>query len=98
MPVTNNASAVLAAPPPEVPSQQADTPDQIPMQPQAPQAPAVPSSVSPAQADMVHHSVFGRAVKALVNAAHGQETSYRVNPETGATEESTSPEIGRAHV
>jgi len=93
MPVTNNASAVLAAPPPEVPTQQADTPDQIPMQPQAPQAqaPAVPSSVSPAQQDMVHHSVFGRAVKALVNAAHGQETSYRVNPETGATEESTSP-------
>jgi hypothetical protein len=96
MPVTNDASTTLAAPaPPDVPVQQSPTPDQIPMQPQAPSAPAVPSSVAPAASpEMVRHSIMGRAVQALVHAAHGNETSYEVNPQTGETEATTTP--GRA--
>jgi hypothetical protein len=95
MPVTANASNTLAAPaPPDVPVQQSPTPDQIPMQPQPqasqPQAPAVPASVSPAQAELVHHSIMGRAVQALVHAAHGNETSYQVNPQTGAMEQTVT--------
>jgi len=90
-PVTNDASSTLVGQaPPDVPVQQSPIPDQIPMQPaQQPQAPATP--LPPASPEMVHHSIVGRAVQALVHAAHGQETSYQVNPQTGETEATTSP-------
>jgi len=94
MPVTNDAASVLGQAPPDVPTQQSQTPDQIPMQVQAPQpqAPAVPSSVAPAASpDMVHHSILGRAVKALYASAHGQDTAYNVNPQTGEMETTTTP-------
>jgi hypothetical protein len=41
--------------------------------------------------ETVHHSIMGRAVQALVHAAHGNETSYQVNPQTGVTEATTVP-------
>jgi hypothetical protein len=44
-----------------------------------------------ATADVVHHSVFGRAVKSIMHSLNGTETAYRPNPQTGQVEQTTVP-------
>jgi hypothetical protein len=57
---------------------------------QGPAAPAQP----PATADMVHHSVLGRAIKSLVGAIHGTETQYQPNSTGGVSEVKTPAKPG----
>jgi hypothetical protein len=57
------------------------------------QAPAVPSSVQQAQqaqvADVTHHALFGKAVKSMVHAINGTQSSYQTDPRTGEISETT---------
>jgi len=42
-------------------------------------------------ADVGHHALFGKAVKAMVHSLNGTQTSYQPNPQTGRIEETTVP-------
>src|SRR5580692_2446165 len=43
------------------------------------------------QQAVTRHALFGAAVKSMVHSLEGTRTSYQVNPQTGATEETTVP-------
>ena len=92
--ITSNAAAVLASQPDNsqsVPSSPTDlsAPLNGRQTPQLP-GPQTPPAVDPAAADVTHHALFGKAVKALVSSLHG-ETTYRPNPQTGQVEAVTAP-------